>query len=268
LLEHPADPGVAPFPSLFATAECLALQQASGAVLVTLDQCRFGAPSRKSTTILSTIPNVSALELRCNHKGHDLVLVGLDEHGRFRTAAAQEYPAALCEAFAQVALADPDLFSADSVENIQQTSRTPSGKPARQPDVATADRIAKWNWKETLKLSTGSDSSHINIKELRAWRLALRRAAKRGPGKRGRRIIFLNDSRVVVGAVSHGRSPSRVLNSGLRKTIPMLIGSNLYPTMLWLPTETNPADAPSRFGSVHAWLAKARREAKQRCHQK
>ena len=126
------------------------------------------------------------------------------------------------------------------------------------------DKLIDWNWKHTFALETGPDASHINLKEFRALRLALRRKARGGPSARGKRYICLNDSRVVVGAVAHGRSSSKALNRGLRSLLPLLIGSNLYPTMLWVPTGANSADVPSRAGCLARWLRAERAAAKSR----
>jgi hypothetical protein len=60
-------------------------------------------------------------------------------------------------------------------------------------------------------------------------------------------LISLNDSRVVVGAFSKGRSSSFKLNGILRSLVPFLVLGNLKVVLLWVETESNLADHPSRF---------------------
>ena len=114
-----------------------------------------------------------------------------------------------------------------------------------------------WDWKEVFRMGC-SDDAHINLKELRAVKAYLRRRARKGPTGSGERIIILCDSRVVVGALGHGRSSSTGMNRMLRQLLPIIIGSHLYPIVLWVPTGANPADPPSRGSSLHEWLAQTR----------
>ncbi len=55
LLEHPADPGQEPFPSVFATPQLTEMADRVGAVLGYLEQCALGGPAKKPTGLLSTI---------------------------------------------------------------------------------------------------------------------------------------------------------------------------------------------------------------------
>jgi hypothetical protein len=135
----------------------------------------------------------------------------------------------------------------------------------RTPDYLIADRLVDWDWKETFRLKCGpEDTTHINHKELRALRMHVRRFARMGPSARGRRIVILCDSQVVVGALSRGRSASRKLNRAVKAFIPLLLPAHLYMAILWVPTGANPSDAPSRDSSLHAWLAQAKKEASER----
>ncbi|CAE7206467.1 unnamed protein product [Symbiodinium sp. CCMP2592] len=74
--------------------------------------------------------------------------------------------------------------------------------------------------------------------------------------------ICLNDSRVVVGACTKGRSSSFKLNGMLRSQLPYLIFGDLALALLWVETESNFADWPSRFRPLPAprsppeWLAR------------
>ena len=94
-------------------------------------------------------------------------------------------------------------------------------------------------------------TSHINLQELRALRKEIMKvAAKNTAG--GLIKICLNDSRVVVGAVTKGRSSSYKLNGMLRTMLPHLIWGRVSLALLWVETESNMADHPSRFRPLPA----------------
>ena len=67
------------------------------------------------------------------------------------------------------------------------------------------------------------------------------------------------DSRVVVGAVSKGRSSSQHLNSFLRRLTAVCLGADVSVRLIWVGTKSNPLDAPSRLaplpvrGPMPAW---------------
>lgn len=89
-------------------------------------------------------------------------------------------------------------------------------------------------------------TAHINLQEARAVKREVVRLAS-APLSRDRVHFFLNDSRVVVGAFTKGRSSSFRLNGLLRSTLPYLILSRMVLGFLWVETDSNPADHPSRF---------------------
>ena len=105
----------------------------------------------------------------------------------------------------------------------------------------------------------GRESSHINLQEARALRREIRILASKY--NRGRSIqICFNDSLVCVYAFSKGRSSSLKLNGILRGLLPYLIMSRISLALLWVETESNVADFPSRWKPVPpprpapAWL--------------
>ena len=93
---------------------------------------------------------------------------------------------------------------------------------------------------------TFRQTSHINLQECRALKKEIIRASA-DPSKKGSVQICLNDSRVVVGAFAKGRSFSFKLNGTLRGLLPYLTVSNIALALLWVETESNPADYSSRF---------------------
>ena len=66
-----------------------------------------------------------------------------------------------------------------------------------------------------------------------------------------KRQLFLLDSRVVLGASKKGRSNSPALAFLMKRLAAMLLISGTLPHFLYIPTEYNPADAPSRGYKRH-----------------
>jgi hypothetical protein len=83
------------------------------------------------------------------------------------------------------------------------------------------------------------------VVELRAYIAGLRWLL-RSVKHIGKRQIFLLDSRVVLGAARKGRSASPALIYLMKKLSALLMLSGTLPHCLYIPTEFNPADAPSR----------------------
>ena len=101
-------------------------------------------------------------------------------------------------------------------------------------------KVFSFRWKQDL---------HINIGELNSFNtMAERRSAH--PSKHGSRYMAILDSQVVRGAVGKGRSSSKPMNRGLRKTAALLIASDAYPLLAWTISAWNWADQPSR---VFTW---------------
>ena len=69
-------------------------------------------------------------------------------------------------------------------------------------------------------------------------------------GRGGCRVVNLCDSRVAVGAFAKGRSSSRQMNHKLWACLPWLLGGDLSLTNIWVPTDANPADHPSRSKEI------------------
>lgn len=98
-LEHPADRGREPFPSFFATAEVAWFKQFCQLKYWVVDQCRFGASSKKPTGLLLAW-NSGSIVWFCNHKFGHAPLIGLDAQGHFCTTPAAKYPEFLCQELA------------------------------------------------------------------------------------------------------------------------------------------------------------------------
>ena len=89
------------------------------------------------------------------------------------------------------------------------------------------------------------EDEHINLREARAVLLYVRWLLRRRDRHR-HRVVILVDSKVVVGAITKGRSGSRVLNSILMKISALCFAGGLRLCIIYVPTEHNPSDYPSR----------------------
>ena len=58
LLEHPADPGRAPYPSIFATEVVEHWKDRIGGYYTEIDQCMFGGVARKPTGLITDMPTI------------------------------------------------------------------------------------------------------------------------------------------------------------------------------------------------------------------
>eukprot|EP00973_Karenia_brevis_P040618 5618163-Karenia_brevis.AAC.1 len=66
------------------------------------------------------------------------------------------------------------------------------------------------------------------------------------------RIVNVSDSKVVVHAFAKGRSSAFRLNHLIRKTLGFLILGRKEFVNLWVRTDVNPSDDPSRFVQLRA----------------
>ena len=93
-----------------------------------------------------------------------------------------------------------------------------------------------------------SQSSHINLQEIRALKaLMIRVLHATGPGVR---FVVCIDSQVTLGAVCKGRSSSFQVNGSLRMLLGLQVFGRCRVLLLWVPSEFNPADFPSRFVEI------------------
>ena len=90
-----------------------------------------------------------------------------------------------------------------------------------------------------------TDNEHINLREAHAIIFYLKWLL-RSVGRRAKRVILLVDSLVAVGAMQKGRSGSRALNALVRKAHCLCMSGELRLHIVFIPTEHNPADYPSR----------------------
>ena len=90
-----------------------------------------------------------------------------------------------------------------------------------------------------------SDSEHINLREARVV-LHYVRWLLRARARHNHRVLLLVDSKIVVGALGKGRSGSPSLNNIVRRIACLCFAGGIRLHIIYIPTEHNPADYPSR----------------------
>ena len=98
--------------------------------------------------------------------------------------------------------------------------------------------VASAAWRKPL--------AHINEGELRAVHTAVKWVVTQ-PAALNHRLLVFSDSTAVVGALSKGRSSSKLLLARIRPVSALLLAFGLKLSIVWLPSVFNPADSPSRL---------------------
>ena len=97
--EHPIDPK-GRFPSIWASPQWRARIQ-QGNSQVDLDQCMYGAETKKATTIGGNLPGLPRLRQKCCHRVHAGKSRGFAK-GKFLSAKTSRYPSELCRLLASL----------------------------------------------------------------------------------------------------------------------------------------------------------------------
>ncbi len=122
----------------------------------------------------------------------------------------------------------------------------PSPTPKMFCSNEVKELVSASQWKVELSVRWKFEEPCIVILEAQALVLALKIITSR-PELHAKRIAFFVDSTSLLGAVAKGRSSSRRLNRIFQKISSLLIVANVRPIWLWIPSEYNPADTPSRL---------------------
>ena len=123
-------------------------------------------------------------------------------------------------------------------------------KGQEPPAAAPLALKLKWTTLFSYRFLTGK---HINLLELESLIVLLRRIAREGiPAQR---LLVLVDSRVVLEAVSEGRSSSRKINFSLRKIRFWCLAWEIALELVWVHTWANLADAASPNKPIVSWYA-------------
>ena len=257
--EHPKDPGKHPYPSTWNLSEMKRIERKVGMERVIFPQCMWGLTSRKDTCISATLDGLQELDVlgngRCCHKSHDF-LMGLDEHGNFKTRRAQTYPPELCEKLAELYVrtwmrkteigqwVNKEEFGEEEEEKedaedpeYQLGERVPSPEVAEHWDkLQRWKEEARWVWKK---------EEHNNVLEARAGLISAKMSTMRKE-QWGKKHLLISDSQVTIGVFGKGRSSKSVLNLLARRLAALAISTSSKFFWRYIRTHRNHADGPSR----------------------
>jgi len=97
----------------------------------------------------------------------------------------------------------------------------------------------------TIISSKAKWGAHSGVLEMHAYLLGLKWAV-RHPARHHSKLPFLVDAKAVVGAATKGRSSAHALRTLLRCIAAHTLAADVLPRLVYIPSESNPADEPSR----------------------
>ena len=100
----------------------------------------------------------------------------------------------------------------------------------------------------TVICSRCRHQGHPGLLEAHALRLGIEWIL-RSAAKHGTRAVMLVDAKAVLGASARGRTSARTLRKQVGRISALLLAGDLGAHLLYIPSEDNPADAPSRGAS-------------------
>ena len=137
-------------------------------------------------------------------------------------------------------------LSAAPWTSLQQPAKAAFPSAPSEAAIQHAVQACRWS---TIISAPWQTHDHINGLELEALHLGLRWCASR-PASIGARLPFLVDSSVAYYIVRKGRTSTPHLLSIFRRCSALTLALSASMAPVWLPSQLNPADAPSR--SLHA----------------
>ena len=125
-------------------------------------------------------------------------------------------------------------------------SRDGSTAEPEKPRVGNPHRLGlrQEDFRDVLSIRA-QRREHSGILELKGVLLGLRWLL-RSPARFGSRLLFLIDAKAALCAVAKGRSGSAVFNGTLCSISALLLATGCLMRPLYIPSEDNPADHPSR----------------------
>ena len=138
--EHPADLGVSPYPSIWATDEMQQFEERVNGRRIHFHQCPFGGITAKLTTVSANLLGMEALDgVRCpgiSQSHQHGVSIGRCPEGGFYTRRLQTYPPRLCQELAKM------LFI--TLRHFATLNVGPTGA-LTLPDDVPAPRVTAWS---------------------------------------------------------------------------------------------------------------------------
>lgn len=141
---------------------------------------------------------------------------------------------------AGVCFAHPSPTSLDSLTKFASEDQA---FRSRLTELKLHAHVRSMRWRLAFS-HTWKRAEHINALEAHAAVLAVEWAAAHPIN--GQRLVILSDSAVVIGALKKGRSSSPALALPCRRFAAVIIAHDLHPIFIHVPSESNPADGPSR----------------------
>lgn len=211
------------------------------------DWCRYGCPFKKTTRVMCNFPGINKLQRRCHHK---------KRHVPFRgpwttTFGLGGYSSRFCRVVASHCWNEWPKGNCRNKSEVGNVTKFPPFLDRELPLKSRKPASPLWAvqlseslcWKPFMQYSF-KHLAHINLQETKARRSLVKRL------KRDQRVVVFQDSRVNLGSLGKGRSPSTSLNGLMRQEAPYLLGKNLYLAGVHLPTWSIRADGPSRHRPV------------------
>lgn len=114
------------------------------------------------------------------------------------------------------------------------------------PSPRCHDWISRSRWRTIISRRWYRLDEHINCYEIRAVAAALKWHINHSHDTIGYRLLILSDSQVAIGSIMKGRSSSFRLLVPLRGIAALCLATGTHLDLRYVPTDINPADAPSR----------------------
>jgi hypothetical protein len=224
--------------------------------LTNLDLCRHGSSWQKPTTVASSSWSFSSLSRHCVCARGHLSYSGQTAAGESLAALSTVLPRDYCLK-ALRNLEGPKGWRRDSLLDELTFAE---GEPEEECEVPPHPRAAKgppvsrvWarpsRWVRIAQARRRNHEEHINEAEARALLMALKHVG-RSASQRGRKVMCLSDSLVVIGCMAKGRSSSWRMNRYCRQAASLTLfwGTRVY--LRYISTKVNPADGPSRGKAI------------------
>ncbi len=149
----------------------------------------------------------------------------------------------------------PDIIPRLTQELIKLTLRNVSHKGTdvrlstgtfARPDCWPRKSFDPRGWSWRIIFSYPAEGDHINVAELKAILAAMRWRVRSVQGHCCR-CVHLSDSQVCIGVLTKGRSSSRQLQRVAHRINCLLLASSVQLALVFVRTDWNPADRPSRW---------------------
>ena len=205
---------------------------------VMFDWCRYSRPFKKSIRLLTNFAALEELGKKCHHRHRHPKIEGE------ATLSGRAYSSSFCRKVAALCSRVWDCFESQvtsrfgvsKVETSDRVSDRCEGTQ-RRPDALSEEallRLSKGRRKRSSALWAVQLSEalvwrtvmqykftrleHINLQEAKARRSLMKRLPV------SKRVVICQDSRVNLGALGKGRSPSESLNRVMRSEAPWILG--------------------------------------------